>query len=677
MMYGSPTRILRLLAAAALLLAGCPLRPSGHTTPADLDIAHYQAYLTEIEYPQVAAPECEQTLATAPPITIDDQAPLGEWPLSLQEAVRIGLANSQVLRDLGGLVLQSPGGVVTTQDPMIQETDPRFGVDAALSAFDAAFETSAFFEKNDRPLNNLLFFDDRAFKQDLAVLQSELSKRAATGTELSLRHNVDYDFNNTPGNPLPSVWQTNVEAEFRHPLMQGAGVDFNRIAGPDSTPGIYAGVLIARVNTDIALADFELGVRNLVADIETQYWELNFAYRDLDARLDARDRALETWRRIHALFETGRLGGEAEKEAQAREQYFRLQAEVQDALTGRQFQKSRTIAFAFRGNNGVHANERELRLLMGVPISDGRLIRPIDEPNFAKVVFPWGEALQESLVRRVELRRQRWQIERSEMELAASRNFLLPRLDVIGRYRWRGLGGDLINSERQPDRFDNAYQSLTSGDYQEWQMGVEMDLPVGFRQAHSAVRNAELVVARQHAVLREQERDVTHDLASALAEMKRAYAVAQTNYNRRLAGEQQLAALEAIYEDADENQKGRLLDLLLDAQRRLADAESRYFRALAEHTMAVSQVHFQKGSLLEYNRVYLSEGPWPAKAHADAARRASRRATPAKIYDYVITDSATVSTGPYLQNTPICTAPHPDVHAFPPVVLPDVKYETD
>ena len=59
------------------------------------------------------------------------------------------LANSAVLRDLGGLVLQSPEGVLTTYDPMIQETDPRFGVDAALSAFDAAFETRAFFEKND------------------------------------------------------------------------------------------------------------------------------------------------------------------------------------------------------------------------------------------------------------------------------------------------------------------------------------------------------------------------------------------------------------------------------------------------------------------------------------------------------------------------------------------------
>ena len=141
------------------------------------------------------------------------------------------------------------------------------------------------------------------------------------------------------------------------PLLQGAGVQFNRTAGPDAAPGVYFGVLIARVNTDISLADFEIGVRNLVADVETQYWELYFAYRDLQAKLDARERALDTWRWVRAQFDAGRSGGEAEKEAQAREQYFRLHEEVQNALAGRQYQKTRPLprgrqSLRFRGTAG-------------------------------------------------------------------------------------------------------------------------------------------------------------------------------------------------------------------------------------------------------------------------------------------------------------------------------------
>ena len=70
---------------------------------------------------------------------------------------------------------------------------------------------------------------------------------------------------------------------------------------------------------------------------------------------------------------------------------------------------------------------------------------------------------------------------------------------------------------------------------------------------------------------------MVHGLSDAIAEVARTYAVTQTNYNRRLAAKQHLNALESVYQDADENEKTRLLDLLLDAQRRLADADATYY----------------------------------------------------------------------------------------------------
>ena len=77
--------------------------------------------------------------------------------------------------------------------------------------------------------------------------------------------------------------------EIRQPLLQGAGVEYNGIAGPGAIPGFNQGVLIARVNADIALTAFEAGVRNLVSDVENDYWELYFAYRNLDAWKKGRD----------------------------------------------------------------------------------------------------------------------------------------------------------------------------------------------------------------------------------------------------------------------------------------------------------------------------------------------------------------------------------------------------
>ena len=60
-------------------------------------------------------------------------------------------------------------------------------------------------------------------------------------------------------------------------------------------------------------------------------------------------------------------------------------------------------------------------------------------------------------------------------------------------------------------------------------------------------------------------------------------------------------------------------------QRRRADAESAYYRAIVDYNRSIAQLHFRKGSLLEYNGVFLAEGPWPGKAYFDSYRRARQR----------------------------------------------------
>jgi len=609
----------------------------------------YHAIATEVEYPVVAPCGISEDWAALEPLSLTSQEQPEYWDVRLETVVQMTLSQSKVLRDLGGAVLRSPASVQTYWDTAIVETDPRFGVDAALSAFDAQFSTSAYGEKNNRALNNEFFGGGtRILFQDAFVMQSQITKQSVAGTQLAFRHYTDYDGNNAPSNLFPSAWNTNFETEFRQPLLQGNGMLYNRIAGPTDIPGLYNGVLIARANTDVELTDFEIAVRDLVSNIENAYWDLYFAYRDLDAKIAARDASLETWRRIHALYESGRRGGEAEKEAQAREQFFRFQEEVQNALSGYLIDGTRTEngspGGTFRGNGGVQVAERRLRMLMGLPPSDGRLLRPADEPLTAPVDFDWAQTTREAVIRRAELRRQRFQTRRYELEWVASKNHLLPQFDAIGRYRWRGFGHDLLNPDPTVGgEFDNAYKNLTSGDFQEWQVGMELTVPLGYRRGAAAVRNAELQLSRSRALLREQEHQVLHGVAAAVAEMERSYVVSQTTYNRLDAARNQLEAITAAFE-ADKAP----LDLLLDAQRRLADAESRYFRSLAEYAIAVKNLHFAKGTLLDYDGVYLSEGGWPVAAYQDAAIREGRRGQPREL-NYASSQAPRIAYGPYEQ----------------------------
>ena len=252
---------------------------------------------TTIDFPDEVENGPSRATATLKPRTVRDTEPSEYWPVKLQEAVKMALAQNKVLHDLGGRVVNSPTSVATVYDVGLQESNPLTGVEAALSAFDTNFSTSVFYENNDRALNNLLLGGGtRLFIQDRAPFQAQWSKTTATGGQVFFRNNTLYDKNNAPANLFPSYYDTNFEVEARQPLLQGGGVDFNRIVGPQSTSGyaVPTGVAIARLRADVSLTEFEEGVRTLINDVENAYWDLYYAYRDLDAKIQTRDQALET-----------------------------------------------------------------------------------------------------------------------------------------------------------------------------------------------------------------------------------------------------------------------------------------------------------------------------------------------------------------------------------------------
>ncbi len=520
-----------------LMLLGChSLRQKDHIVdlpipPTPQPAAVGQTYLQAHTAATADAPH----LDPVGPDSVRDYDAISYHSISLQDCITLAMSSSAVIRDLGVGIVRSPNGMITEFDPAAAFSDPRFGEDAALSAFDANFVMRTSNQKNDRAHNNRFIGNNFGIlQQDLLQHSVEINKTAVTGTRFAVRHGLDYDFNNQAGNRWGAEsksWLAVVESEFRHPLMQGGGVMFNRIAGPHAQPGFYNGVLIARSNTEISLARFEQGVRDLVSNIENAYWDLHFAYRDLEAAITARDAAKKFWDDSKER-EPGSL-----REISAKEQYHRFEVGVINALEGQLNDGTRTdggsAGGTFRSTGGVRLAERRLRYLLGMPHTDGTLLLPSDEPTFAPLAFDWGSSLDQAVERRAELRQQSWVVKQRQLELTAAKNFLLPRLDLVALHRFRGLGSGLLGSGTfnddlppAPDgsRNSTAFGDLLSGDFQEWQVGAELSVPLGFRQAHTAVRSAELKLQREKVVLREQLRAVSLALAYALGELKRAYA---------------------------------------------------------------------------------------------------------------------------------------------------------
>ena len=572
------------------------------------EVSYFQNYVTQIEYPDVNAPI--NLTASHSPLPLSEQNPseLPTLELTLQEAIRSALQSSDVLRNLGGSVVTAPTGQAVKYDMALTDLNPLTGTQAALSAFDAQVTSQLFWQKNDRPQNNsFAAISASVLGQTTGNYINQIQKRTATGAQFALRTNVLYDRNNIPNKIFNSSFTGFLEAEYRQPLMAGSGTTYNRIAGTSIVPGTYNGVLIARINTDISLADFEVGVLRLINDVEGAYWELYFAYRALDAQLTGRDSSLNIWRRINELKKVGMRGGEDNAEAQVRSTYYQFASQVNTALSG---------------PTGLYSSEQKLRYVMGLPPTDGRLIKPSDEPLQAEVTFDWEGSLCDALTRRVEVRRQEWTIKRRELELIASRLNKRPRMDVLTQYRWRGLGNHLIGARDPNNQFESLTQNITEGNFQEWQAGFDWAYAVGLRQASAAVRHAQLNLARDMTILKEQQLKISHDLSDASRQIRRNYSQLTINYNRIEADRLQVEVLRRRVGGGLDN-----ATFLSQAQQSLAISTSAFYRALVDYNLSLRDFHREKGSLLAYNQVNLAEDALDG-AMLQAAYQRGRNFTP-------------------------------------------------
>jgi outer membrane protein TolC len=611
------------------------------------DLSHYLGVATELEYPDADVESLTEVTMAQPPLTLSSPQPRELWDLTLEEAIHISLHNAKILKVLPGASdlsfanvqaagfrapglpdtlrrnAANPDVISTIYNPAVQETSVGVtrleGVESALAAFDAQLNHNFFWNRTDRPLN---FETNDIFppiqQQDQANFVTELTKRTAPGTQFTFRNNTTYEYSNAESRAVPSDWLTNFEVEARQPLMQGAGTQVNRVP-----------IVLARIRTDITLAEFEVNVRNHVFDTEKAYWELQFAYRNLEAAKAERDSVHYVWVIARNKEREGIIS--ITQEAQARQQYFRARARVEGALIE------------------LFKAENRLRYMLGLTPTDGRLIRPVDEPLNARVHFDWHEVLAESLFRSGELRIKRWQIKQREMELIQARNLLLPRMDAVALYRWLGRGDDLLNDRDGPPftavdpRGSDALEELFHGDFQEWRLGVEFALPVGFRRELAGVRHAQLLLARECALLKETELELTHGMTDSMQNADGWYALAETNFNRRVVAELEVESLLEAWQKVTVD-----VNVLLDALTRRADAQALFYRSLVNYTIAVSEIHFHKGSLLEHDNVLLAEGPWPAKAYCDAQQLARQRSA-GHYLDYGFTRPRVISRGPVEQ----------------------------
>jgi outer membrane protein TolC len=514
-----------------------------------------------------------------------------------------GTSNLNLATFSGRNVFTSEANIrVLALDPAIVGTD----IEAALSKFDARWTTNVTWQTTDIPTggNFVQSFQNGTNSQ----VQTSIIKPLPTGGVAGITFQTQHTNLSDPPDPglINPVYRPRLQFALEQPLLQGYGVEINQLRAthpgsvvtPFPTGGRVEGILIARLRFDQQRAEFERNVHVLLVNVEVAYWNLYGSYWNLYSREQALRQSFEAWKINKERYDAGRIP--IQDLAQTRGQYEQFRAQRIQAL------------------GQVLENERALRLLTWLPVEDGTQLVPIDAPTLTPYKPDWHSALQEALALRPELILARDDVKFRQLDLINQKNQLLPDLRLTTNYGINGIGRELDGGRNNPE---NALASLASGDFTDWQIGLRMDVPLGYRDAHSLVRAARLNLARSWGVLQDQEKRCEQFLTLQYSNIINSYELIGAQRSQREAAAIQLDAR------FKEFLNGRgTLDFLLEAQRVWADALRDEFNAIVQYNNAIITFEFAKGTIMTHDNVIIAEGLLPHCAQVRAVDHEHERA---------------------------------------------------
>lgn len=499
----------------------------------------------------------------APP-TVTAQLPQNaDWQLSIDDAIRISLANSDVVRILAGNSAVSSGS--TIYDPAINNTQ----IDAARGRFDPVLRNNTNWNQTDRP--GAIFNPTPSPASVLVGNQAEgfnstsgISKQFLTGATLDANVNVNRSDNRAGIFPLNPSTTNTTELALTQPLLSGAGYRAN-----------IAPIMIARLNTERSFFQLKGSVQNLVRSVIEAYWNVEFAQIDVWVREQQVAQGKEAFELAEAKLSAGLEIDEGDV-MQARVSYENFRA----SLIGAQAD--------------LLQQEAALRNLLGIPPADGRRLVPATPLSVLKLRTEWELIRTLAETYRPDLIELKLILDADAQQLLLSRNQAQPQLDAVTLYRWNGIDG------KTPDGFRLVGDSA---DYQEWQAGVNFSVPLGLRQARAGVRQSELLLTRDRANLEQGLHQVNHELATSYRNLER-------NYEQYIAYQRtRAAAFKNVERQLADFQAGRrtLYITVLLAITDWGNAVRNENFALVQYNTNLALLEAQTGTILETHGIRFAE----------------------------------------------------------------------
>jgi outer membrane protein TolC len=456
-------------------------------------------------------------------------------------------------------------------------TDAEFNVLRALANFDPAltstFNTERSISSTDSQLQGAPTLSDLEQQTTFGCTQT-----LQTGTNFNIGLSADKSSTNSIYYFLnPSIFAS-LNFTVTQPLLRGNGRFVNR-----------APILIARRNVAQTAAQFEGQVSDSLYQLVGLYWSVVQARENMRIAQKSQDLAQASYDRDKRALELGALPPL---------DIYRSEAEV----------ANRKVA-VIQAQYQLKSAEDQFRRLLGADQDVD--VRALDldlvenpEPSGELLQVDTKEAVASALAHRPEMEALRQQMAANDIAIRLDRNSLLPNLSLNGIYQSTGLGGNQYNTSVTPPvlisrgGLGDAFSQIGGFGYPTYGFTLSLNLPIKNHSAEANLGNAMVSRRRSQYQAREQEEDITLQVATAVHQLEQARISLDAT---RVAYDLSRKSLEA--EERKYQLGAQTIFFVLQAQTVLASAEAAVLQAEINYQLARAAVDHATGMLLDHYKI--------------------------------------------------------------------------
>lgn len=463
-----------------------------------------------------------------------------------------------------GLVLSTAGG-----GPAIPQFDP--SLNGTLQIEHAVF-----------PLSNTVTTGVNVLQQNTGTADFSYNQGFSPGTLMSVGFNNTRQTANSRGNGVNPTLNSSFRMTIQQHLLQGFGIALNK-----------RNITVAYNNKQISDAGFKNQVISTVSQIQNIYWDLVTAYEDVAVKERSLALAQKTESDNRKQVEIGTLAPIEIVRATSQ-----VAASSQDLIisqTNLQLQQTLMI-------NALTRNLSDPTLAKLPVIPTDTMALPQQEAT-----IPIEDLVKQAIAQRPDLEQSRVDLENRDITRKASKNGLLPAVDVFGFYGASALGGAqnplaTCTTCFPATSYGSTFGSLFDSSAPDKGVGVSINIPIRNRAAQAQQIRSELEYRQAELRIQQQQNQVGIDVRNAQFALEQNRARVQAALEGQRLAEQSLDAEQKKYTlGASTN------TLVLQAQSALAVSASATLTAKSAYEKSRVQLDLITGTTLEHLSINLDD----------------------------------------------------------------------